>query len=358
MHAIQLAIASAVLMSGAMILWASMARPLGLLDRPDGIRKQHSGAIPLVGGPALLTVLAITGLALPSAFVEWRLISIAAVTTLIGSLDDRYDLSALLRLVIQLLLGTLVVVFAGYTLVDLGRIAANGAVFELGPIGPWITIAAIAAAMNAFNMLDGTDGQAAGVALIALTGLIVASALAGSAPPHLLIVTAGALPIFLLFNMAGAAGRLPKSFLGDSGAMLLGLIVGTSLVSGAQGDQAYIKPVTALWLAALPLFDTFFVMGYRTMQGRSPLSADRNHVHHLLADHGLSRPQALAAVLTGSTSLALVGLAMEFANVPDAWSFLSLVVAFIGYVGAAVSGHRRRPVVASHEAPAQPQAAR
>lgn len=348
MHAIQLAIASAVLMSGAMITWASAARALGLLDRPDGIRKQHLGAIPLVGGPALLTVIAATGLTLPAGLVDWRLVLIAAVTTLIGSLDDRFDLSALLRLAIQLLLATLVVMFAGYMLVDLGRVAANGAILELGPMGPWITIAAIAAAMNAFNMLDGTDGQAAGVALIALTGLIVASALAGSAPPHLLIVTAGALPIFLLFNMSGATGRLPKSFLGDSGAMLLGLIVGSSLVSGAQGDQAFIKPVTALWLAALPLFDTFFVMGYRTMQGRSPLSADRNHVHHLLVDHGLSRGQALATVLVGASLLALAGLAMELASVPDVWSFAGIIAVFICYVGVALSAHRKRPVTVDH----------
>ena len=348
MQAIQLAIASAVIMGGAMITWVALARSLDLLDRPDGVRKQHSGAIPLVGGPALLSVLTITGLALPSTMVDWRLIFIAAVTTVIGSLDDRFDLSALLRLAIQLLLGTLVVLFAGYTLIDLGRVAANGAVFELGPVGPWITIAAIAAAMNAFNMLDGTDGQTAGVALIALTGLIAASALAGSAPAHLLIATASALPIFLIFNMASSKGRLPKSFLGDSGAMLLGLVVGTSLVSGAQGDEAYIKPVTALWLAALPLFDTFFVMGYRTTQGRSPLSADRNHVHHLLIDHGLSRGQALATVLSSASLLALAGLSMEFASVPEVWSFAGILVVFICYVGAALSAHRKRPAIVDH----------
>ena len=103
--------------------------------------------------------------------------------------------------------------------------------------------------------------------MIARTGLIVASSLAGSAPTHLLIVTASALPVFLMFNMSGAEGRLPKSFLGDSGAMLLGLVVGTSLVSGAQGSEACIKPVTALWLAAPPLFDTRLCDGLPSYAG-------------------------------------------------------------------------------------------
>jgi len=343
MQSIQLALASAALMVGTMIAWSALARPLGLIDLPDGGRKQHRGAIPLAGGPALLTVLLVTGAALPAALVDWKLLLVACMTVGIGSIDDRVDLSASLRLFAQLVMAMLVVLVSGYVLVDLGEIAANGATFALGASGPWITIAAIAAAMNAFNMLDGTDGQTAGIALVALLGLLLAAVLSGSAPTHLLIVTASALPVFLFFNLRAADGKLPKSFLGDSGAMLLGLIVGVCLIGSAQGESAFIKPVTALWLAALPIFDTFFVMTYRIVQGRSPLSADRNHVHHLLVDHGLKRPQALAAVLSGALMLAIVGLALDFAQIPDAWSFALIGLVFVVYVSAALSAHRRRP---------------
>lgn len=343
MQYIELAMVSAAIMGIAMVCWAGVARPLKLLDAPDGVRKHHDGLIPLVGGPAILTVLTMVCLLLPSGVFDWRFLAIAATTVLLGAIDDRHDLSATLRLGMQLILAALVVFTMGVVLTDLGDLAGKGIAFELEWAGPWITVAALAAAMNAFNMLDGTDGQASGIALVALAGLIAASALAGQAPSPATVAVAACLPVFLFFNLTGNGGAIPKCFLGDSGALLLGLFVGCALIDSAQGDTAIINPVTVLWLAALPLFDTFFVMSYRIVQKRSPLSADRNHIHHLLVDHGLTGRQGLFAVLGASALMAAIGVALDFGGVPDAWSFAAVLTLFLGYVAAALSLHRIRP---------------
>ncbi len=343
MQSFEIATVSAVIMAIAMVLWASLARPLRLLDAPDGVRKHHEGLVPLAGGPALFTVLLIISATLPVVPLDWRFLLTAAAAVTLGALDDRFDLSATLRLGVQLIIGALVVTTTGSVLTNLGDLAGTGVAFDLGVSGPWITIAALAAAMNAFNMLDGTDGQAAGVGMVALGGLIAAAALAGQAPAPAVVAIAAALPVFLVFNLAGNGGALPKCFLGDSGALLLGLFVGCALIDSAMAEAAIIRPVTVLWFAALPLFDTFFVMGYRALHGRSPLSADRNHVHHLLVDHGLTKHQGLAAVLAAASLLAAIGLALDLGGLPDAWSFFGVLTLFCCYVGAALSLHRRRP---------------
>lgn len=343
MQSFELAMVSATIMAIAMVCWASVARPLRLLDAPDGIRKHHDGLVPLAGGPAILTVLAMVCVLFPQGAFDWRFLLIAGATVVLGALDDRHDLSATLRLGMQLILGAAVVAATGIVLDDLGNLAGTGIAFELDWTGPWITVAALAAAMNAFNMLDGTDGQASSIALVALAGLIAASVLSGQVPSPAIVAVAACLPVFLLFNLTGNGGAIPKCFLGDSGALFLGLFVGCALIAEAQGEAAVIRPITVLWLAALPLFDTFFVMSYRMVQRRSPLSADRNHVHHLLVDHGLTKRQGLLAVLLASTLTASVGLALDFGGVPDAWSLAAILVLFLGYVAAALSLHRLRP---------------
>ena len=154
---------------------------------------------------------------------------------------------------------------------------------------------------------------------------------------------AAAVPVFLCFNLASREARIPKCFLGDSGALLLGLLVGWAMIDSTQAADPIIQPITVLWLAALPLYDTLFVMGYRALHGRSPMSADRNHIHHLLADHGMTPRQGLVAVLAGAAVLASVGLALDFAGAPDIWSFVGVCTTFLAYVAMALSLHRRRP---------------
>jgi UDP-GlcNAc:undecaprenyl-phosphate GlcNAc-1-phosphate transferase len=333
---------SAVAMAVAMLVLAPTARRIGLVDAPDGIRKLHKGEIPLTGGPALLIVL-VAILATQDARAQGALLAFCALTVLIGTADDRFGLSALGRLFLQTVLAIGVVLTTGLTITHLGDLGGSGAFWELGVAGPWITVGALVAAMNAFNMLDGTDGQASGLALVSIGGLATTAAITGVTPPMVVLALLGALPVFLVFNLSPRKGRLPKSFLGDSGALLLGLLVGWQLVAAAQLPGAWLEPVTVLWLAALPLFDTLFVMGYRLSHGRSPFAADRNHAHHLLRDHGFSRHGTLVTVLALAVAFAVVGVLLQWLATPEVFRFVALIVLFLGYGSGALLLHRQRP---------------
>jgi UDP-GlcNAc:undecaprenyl-phosphate GlcNAc-1-phosphate transferase len=334
---------SALAMLVAMLALVPAATRMDLVDVADGVRKHHDGAIPLVGGPALVAVLLLAWAAHSGDGFAGVLAAVSIVTVLVGAIDDRLDLSATLRLLVQLVLSAIVVLSGGVAITHLGDLAGNAVQLHLGWLSPWISIAALAAAMNAFNMLDGIDGQAAGLAWIAALGVGVAAILAGSTPPVVAIVLAGALPAFLFINLKQPGGRLPKCFLGDSGALLLGLHVGVLLIGSAREPDGWAAPVTVLWFAALPLFDTLFVMGYRMLHGRSPLSADRNHLHHLLLDHGATSRGALALVMLAAAGLAATGLVFERTDVPEMTSFLVLFGLFLSYVSVALLFHKRRP---------------
>lgn len=337
---------SAGAMFAAMGLLAPLAHRVGLVDTPDAVRKLHSGSIPLIGGPALLIALLVPAITfdLFATHTALVLMGICTVTVLLGALDDRFELSAGSRLLVQLMLAGISVFMGGVAITHLGDLAGTGSELPLGWLSPWITIAAMAAAMNAFNMLDGTDGQTAGISLIAVVAFALGALLTGSPIPLAALALIGALPVFLAFNLAAPDGRLPKSFLGDSGAMLLGLLVGWLAVSSAQSPHGWLRPVTVLWLCAIPLFDTLFVMSYRMLHGRSPLSPDRNHVHHLLHDLGLSRHAALAVVLSTAAAFSAAGLILEVMKTPELVAFLVLFGCFLAYMGGALHLHRRRPV--------------
>ena len=98
--------------------------------------------------------------------------------------------------------------------------------------------------------------------------------------------------IFLLFNL-GLFGRRLKMFLGDSGATFLGFFLAWTLVYLSQGEGAIIKPISAVWLIVLPLIDASTIFIIRLNKGKAIFSGDRNHIHHLLLDKGLSNWQVL-----------------------------------------------------------------
>lgn len=354
MYSVSTIVVAGIVMLAAMTVCARVAPRVGLLDSPDGVRKLHDGQIPLTGGPALLLVLSVIIATSGSIAVAEHqvLLGIALITVLVGMLDDRFELSASGRLLVQLALAAGVVFAGGVSVTHLGDLAGTGSQLPLAWLAPWITIGALAAAMNAFNMLDGIDGQASGLALVGAGAIAVAAGLAGTPIPLIAIVLLGALPVFLVFNFGAPGGLLPKSFLGDSGALLLGLLVGWLLVSTAQQPDGWLRPVTVLWFAAVPLFDTLFVMSYRMMKRRSPLTPDRNHIHHLLTDFGLSKQLVLVTVLGVAAALAATGLALEAMQVPEVLAFLGLFALFLTHLRIAFGLQRLRERQHVQETPA------
>ena len=276
---------------------------LGLMDHPDQ-RKQHVGDVPLVGGLAIF--MGITVGAAAYGHFHWFvkiLIDTAMLLTLLGALDDRFDLSVRDRLLIQALAILTVIATTGVYIHTLGHIF--GYEMKLGWLGPPLTVVAIIGLMNAFNLMDGIDGLAGSLELVSIASIVMfANSPALQEMVMLLALLATASLPFLITNL-GFTGR--KIFLGDAGSMLIGYLLAWALVRMSQTPQTHLSPVDVLWCVALPVFDTFAVMLRRVRQGKSPFKPDRGHVHHILMDAGLGPRTTLLALTALAVCFALIG---------------------------------------------------
>lgn len=308
-----------------------IAANIGLVDKPNA-RKKHLGDVPLIGGIALyFTVMIVCQIFLPkSQLINLYLIS-CSFMVLIGTLDDFYDVSAKPRLLAQFLIASILVMGAELSLDNMGDLFGFGIV-QLGYFGIPITLLAVATAINAFNMTDGIDGLVAVLGIVTFSSLCILFVWAQNS--NLFIISAifvAALSAFLLFNLGGLRRLFGKVFMGDAGSMMIGLSVVWLLVLGTQNGQQGFRPVTALWIIAIPLMDMFAVMHRRIRKGKSPLSADRDHLHHIFMRFGYSSKSALLIIGILSTVFAGVGIAGEYFQIPEFLMLFSFIGIFILY---------------------------
>ncbi|MBU2223437.1 MAG: UDP-N-acetylglucosamine--undecaprenyl-phosphate N-acetylglucosaminephosphotransferase, partial [Gammaproteobacteria bacterium] len=277
----------------AIFILIPLAHKIGLVDKPHG-RKQHVGAIPLIGGISIFSGVAITLLifGLPQD-THWYYLLCGGSIVLLGVFDDFFDLSVKLRLCVQLMIGAVMVFGLKLYLSNLGDLVGLGNI-TLGYIGIPLTLIAVIAAINAFNMIDGIDGLAgmlSGVSFVSLTLMMgIGGQLEHAVLPMVLVF---ALIPYLLFNLDLIGKGKGKIFMGDAGSMLIGLSVIWLLIIGSQSSTASFRPVTALWIIAVPLMDMVAIMIRRVRKGQSPFMADREHLHHIFLRLGLTSRQAL-----------------------------------------------------------------
>jgi UDP-GlcNAc:undecaprenyl-phosphate GlcNAc-1-phosphate transferase len=307
----------------ACVLLQPLARRWGLLDRPGG-RKTHHGAVPLVGGIAMLLGLA-AGIG-SSAQLRGEacvyLLAACALLVVVGALDDRFDLRPRFRLLthsVAVVLGASAIVLDQLTL---GNIFGTGNVTLVGLPAAGMILLLTAGMVNAMNMVDGADGIAGVFALIALTAMATLDLVwgaAGYAPVAL--TAAGAIVGFLLFNLPGRPNRSARVFMGDAGSTLLGFVMAWVALGITQEPPTAARPVTTLWFAALPIYDLLWAIGRRIMQRRSPLAPDRGHLHHLLLDGGLTVRATFGLLAVLALALAAIGGALQALGAPDWASF-------------------------------------
>jgi UDP-GlcNAc:undecaprenyl-phosphate GlcNAc-1-phosphate transferase len=305
-------------------LSARVATRLGIVDLP-GDRRTHVGAVPRLGGAAVVASAAIAFLvALVAAESLGRSLDLTSLAPLLGGsllvfvtgLWD--DVSALTPW--QKLLGegtaALVVVAGG---VVISRITVFGTTFELGFLTPVVTVIWIVGVTNAFNLVDGVDGLAGGlIAIAATTCTIVLVGRGHTVDALLLVALTGAITGFLPWNLYPA-----RVFLGDAGALFSGFLLAATAVTGWQKGTTVLAVAVPLLIFALPILDTTAAIGRRAREsqrfaGRSVLDrlgalrgilhGDRSHVHHKLLDLGLS-PRAVVALLC-ALSVACSALAL------------------------------------------------
>lgn len=306
-----------------------LAPRLGLLDIPKG-RKQHRGQVPLIGGLSVFSGVSIGLLvADPSSTMHWAFIGCAFIIVLLGALDDALDLSVGIRLLVQTLVAIAMMWLLDLHLAQLGNLFGLGNI-ELGWFGPPLTVLAVIAAINAFNMTDGIDGLAGSLSLLTMLALSFFMLMWGQPDDALLplLMIAALLP-YLAANLR--CFGLPKVFLGDAGSMLIGLTVIWLLLQGSQSAESSFRPVTALWIIAIPLLDMAVIMIRRLRKGQSPFKADREHLHHISLRLGLAPRQALLFILGLAGTAASLGALAEYLLLPESLMLLLFLLLAAAY---------------------------
>jgi UDP-GlcNAc:undecaprenyl-phosphate GlcNAc-1-phosphate transferase len=283
----------------------------GLVDHPDGRRKIQARPIPVAGGLAvLLAAAAAVGIAalLPlgeplrgQPFPLLGLLAGALVIAAVGVVDDYRLLRGRHKLLGQSA-AVAVVISCG---VMVRSISLFGYGIDLGWFAVPFTAFLLLGAINSLNLLDGMDGMLSSVGVTVSLAMAVMAALAGhTAVAGVALALAGALLGFLRYNFPPAS-----IYLGDSGSMVVGLVLGTlAILSSLKGPATVALSAPAV-LLTLPIFDTAAAIVRRKLTGRSIYTTDRGHLHHCLLRSGLSVRHVLLLVfgcclLTGAGVLA------------------------------------------------------
>jgi len=341
------------------------ATMIGAIKEEIRERDVHTAPVPLIGGVAMYAGLVAAVLvanqipqlhdAIANTGMVTGLLAAGGLLVVIGIIDDRWGMNALTKAAGQVAAGGIVVA-TGTQLSWLPLPGGSGNVLFLTPDQQTLlTILVVVATINAVNFIDGLDGLAAGIVAIAatsffayyysLTKLADISSLA--APALASAVLIGICLGFLPHNFAPA-----KIFMGDTGSMLLGLVLAYVPISGISStDPALLTSsinryplIMPLLLPAallvIPYGDMLLAVVRRTRAGQSPFAADRKHLHHRLLDIGHSQRASVlimylwAAAFSGT----IVWLSITKTELPRAGSHRGEpVIVFVLITVAAVA---------------------
>ncbi len=299
-------------------MFVRLANRLLLVDQPGG-RKVHTLPIPRIGGLAMacgVVVAAMLTLKLQDQD-RWFLAG-AGTLTVFGALDDRFDLDYRIKLLGQIIAVAFVVLPGG---IQIHAIALDDRIV----LPTWISIPLsfvfLVGVTNAINLADGLDGLAGGTTFLCLCAIALLSRLGDSvATTGLALTFAGAILGFLRFNTYPAS-----VFMGDAGSQLLGFATGVLSVHVTQNSTTQLSAALPILLLALPILDTASVMMQRIAEGRSPFSADKNHIHHKLLALGFVQHEAVMLIYVIQASLFVIAYFMRYES---DLRILTVVVAF------------------------------
>lgn len=266
-----------------------------LYDTPDGKRKIHSTNTPRLGGVSIFGSIVLSLICWGFAFEQDLKLQFVGPALIIlfftGIRDDISDLSPKTKLYMQILAVSFLILGAEI------RIKSFYGILGLYELPFWFSVLfsyfCYIVIINSLNLIDGIDGLAGGLsAIISLTFGIWFFLIGQQLICLLAIIHVAAQLAFLRFNFS----RDPRLriFMGDCGSMVSGMVVALltiRFIETSQGNITYFLtagPSIAIAIIIIPLFDTLRVFIIRVSKGKSPFSADRNHLHHLLLDMGLT----------------------------------------------------------------------
>lgn len=303
--------------AGSYLLTAAARRAaprIGLVDRPDGGRKRHGAAMPVMGGVAMF--LAIASATLLVYGLQWlepaasrlaihpALLISSTLMCGLGVCDDRRALRPRAKLLGQIAACLPFALFAN----SITAIHFLGIDVRLGWLSLPFTLFWLVACANVINLADGLDGLAGSICFIAAATIAALAGWYGRADACVFaLIVAGSIFGFLVHNWPPA-----KIFMGDAGSLTLGFLIGALAIESSLKQAAGFMLAVPLVLISIPVFDTAMAIVRRKLSGRGIGEADRGHIHHRLQDRGLSRTQALLALVAMCSTMALVTIVSVF----------------------------------------------
>lgn len=315
----------------SIVLLIPLATRLNLVDHPGG-RKHHAIKTPLIGGLAIYLGLLASLFFIPSEYKsDLGVLFGGGLLLFVGLVDDRFDLTPKLRLLIQIIAAASITFFSHAAIYYVGSMFFVPEV-SLNMLALPVTVFVAVSFINAVNMLDGQDGLAGGIVLTeALLLLGVSIYLEQPAVSMMLGVFLLLIIVFLLFNAPLPGRKYARIFLGDSGSNFIAFFIAWAVIVLSQVQSDLISPVTLFWIVGLPFFDILGVVLMRRALGRSPLKPGHDHIHHLLQKKKLSIAKSTLLLSLASLGLGLIGLLLAWMHVPEKWQTVMLLLIFLSY---------------------------
>ncbi len=309
-----------------------IARINKLFDIPDE-RKTHNYPISSLGGVGIvsgisISLLLVTDFKLGDSEFQYYLAAFFIIFIL-GVIDDIFVLAAWKKVLCQVIVASILTAKAHLLITNLQGL---GGIFEINTIFSYLlTFFTIILVINSFNLVDGVDGLAAALGLVSSLAFGLFFLITENIPYAILgFAMSGSLLAFLMFNFPPA-----RIFMGDSGSMLLGLVNAILLIKFIEtGNTATTIPVyssiaVGFGILIIPLLDVLRVFIIRLTKGVSPFAPDRNHLHHLLLNKGLSHTKVTIALFVAGIFFIAVSFYIQILNI-NLSSIILVLLFFLG----------------------------
>ncbi len=306
----------------------SVAREKKLFDEPSR-RKSHVQQVPTLGGVAIFAGITIAG----GSFINYSLlpslqyILVACIIMFfIGIKDDILVIAPMKKLMGQIAAALILIIPGGLNFSSVQGFFGMHYISTVPSL--LLTLFAIIVIVNSFNLIDGIDGLAASIGMLT-TGFFGAwFFISGNIEYSLISATVfGALLAFFRFNVFGGKNKI---FMGDTGSLILGLLMSVQVILFNEKNIGFtsafsIKAAPAVSFAVLiiPLYDTMRVFLIRMSRGRSPFSADKNHLHHCLLKLGFSHGRSTLIIVIANFCFIILALLLQ--NMGIVWMMVIIL---------------------------------
>lgn len=291
-----------------------IAHKKNIVDNPNA-RKLQSTPVPVLGGIAVFFGI-IIGLVFTSGEISsaplMPIIAAMVIMLYTGTMDDIIDLTARTRFLFEIGVITLLIFTQGMLIDNFHGLWDLYAISKAAAIP--LTIFATVGIINSINLIDGVNGLSSGYCILASVVFGTFFYITNNAPMVILAaVSVGSLLPFFFHNVFG---KTSKMFIGDGGALVMGLIMSIFVINALNTDHAILDAIGtefnpipfSLAVMVIPVADTLRVMSSRMIRGTSPFHPDKTHLHHLFIGNGFSHAGTTTMILL----LNIIVIAVQF----------------------------------------------